>query len=195
MDKMTNMDKKKKMEEPNFDNVMDKDTLKFWFIRGQKPTQDQFASWMDSYWHKEESLPMKSVYKLKEALKAKVNLSELPERINERTTVFFPVHALANSVNFTEDLTITGVAYNRNCKALIFIDKEKSFDGMMTDREEPIDMLSIEIEEVREGAGPVEIQNGIPLTQFLDKTVYVLASEISEGAGIDISLTLKKTNY
>ncbi|HUH35154.1 MAG TPA: hypothetical protein VL022_04910 [Moheibacter sp.] len=35
--------------------------LKSWFRNGLKPTQAQFWNWMDSYWHKDEKLPMDSI--------------------------------------------------------------------------------------------------------------------------------------
>jgi len=40
-----------------------KTELKTYFETGDKPTQDQFYEWMDSYWHKEESLPLDQKYK------------------------------------------------------------------------------------------------------------------------------------
>lgn len=35
-----------------------KTELKSYFETGDKPTQEQFYEWMDSYWHKEEKIPM-----------------------------------------------------------------------------------------------------------------------------------------
>lgn len=37
--------------------ITPKNTLKNWFITGAKPTQAQFWAWMDSYYHKSDSLP------------------------------------------------------------------------------------------------------------------------------------------
>ena len=34
-----------------------KEQLKEWFLRGLKPTENQFHDWMDSYWHKSEEIP------------------------------------------------------------------------------------------------------------------------------------------
>jgi len=118
---------------------MDKITLKSWFLRGKKPTAYQFESWIDSYWHKDEKLPITSIDQLAEALAGKLDIGTLQERIDGNTTTFLSVHALVNSINMTEDLTITGVACNRNCKTLIFVDKE-----------DPSNMLPVEIEELKE---------------------------------------------
>ena len=60
---------------------MDKITLKQWFSRGKKPTAAQFASWMDSYWHKGERLPIETIEQLQEALEQKLDTNTLPERM------------------------------------------------------------------------------------------------------------------
>jgi len=46
----------------------DKNTLYNWFTRGLKPAASQFADWFDSYWHKDENIPMDKVDGLIEAL-------------------------------------------------------------------------------------------------------------------------------
>ncbi|NOS92094.1 MAG: hypothetical protein HOP30_09245 [Cyclobacteriaceae bacterium] len=38
-----------------------KSSLINWFKRGLKPLETQFAAWIDSYWHKDESIPQSSV--------------------------------------------------------------------------------------------------------------------------------------
>ncbi|MET3536686.1 hypothetical protein [Chryseobacterium limigenitum] len=55
----------------------DKTILKSWFITGEKPTQDQFWAWMDSYYHKNELLSMNAVYGLENALANKAEASSL----------------------------------------------------------------------------------------------------------------------
>lgn len=41
--------------------IVSKSQLKNWFRNGIKPVQEQFWNWMDSYWHKDEKLPMDSI--------------------------------------------------------------------------------------------------------------------------------------
>jgi hypothetical protein len=43
-------------------------TLKSWFKRGLKPLQQQFSDWLDSYWHKEETIPIAFIEGLQELL-------------------------------------------------------------------------------------------------------------------------------
>lgn len=50
--------------------------LKAWFKRGMFPTESQFADWMDSYRHKQESVEMSEVSGLTSALNKKYNTSE-----------------------------------------------------------------------------------------------------------------------
>jgi hypothetical protein len=38
-----------------------KTTLKNWFLTALKPLQQQYHDWMDSYWHKDELIPMEAV--------------------------------------------------------------------------------------------------------------------------------------
>ncbi len=55
---------------------MDKTTLKAWFTRGKKPTAAQFAAWMDSYWHKDEQLPVDAVGNLIDLLDEKAVIDD-----------------------------------------------------------------------------------------------------------------------
>jgi hypothetical protein len=45
-----------------------KSTLYNWFKRGLKPLESQFKAWLDSYWHKDELIPLASVDGLLAAL-------------------------------------------------------------------------------------------------------------------------------
>lgn len=45
-----------------------KTTLKQWFVRKAKPLASQFADWMDSYWHKDENIPIAKVEGLVDTL-------------------------------------------------------------------------------------------------------------------------------
>lgn len=52
-------------------NWIDKTTIKNFFKRGLKPTQEQFWSTWDSFWHKDEKLPISSIDKLGDLLDGK----------------------------------------------------------------------------------------------------------------------------
>lgn len=45
-----------------------KNTLKSWFVTKAKPLQSQFWAWMDSFWHKDELIPIPKVEGLQDAL-------------------------------------------------------------------------------------------------------------------------------
>lgn len=45
-----------------------KQTLKNWFSNLKKPTQHHFWAWLDSYFHKEEKIPMQNIEGLENAL-------------------------------------------------------------------------------------------------------------------------------
>ena len=42
--------------------------LKGWFSSGKKPLQNQFWDWLDSFWHKEDSIPISAITGLQSAL-------------------------------------------------------------------------------------------------------------------------------
>lgn len=48
-------------------------TLKNWFLTGLKPTQDQFWSWLDSYWHKDEKIPTSAIENIDTILNGKAD--------------------------------------------------------------------------------------------------------------------------
>ena len=48
--------------------IVSRSQLKAWFRRGLKPLEVQFHSWIDSYWHKNDSIPMSSIDGLNDAL-------------------------------------------------------------------------------------------------------------------------------
>jgi hypothetical protein len=72
--------------------------LKSWFKRGFKPLQQQFYDWMDSYWHKDEQLPISSVNGLESIL----NTLPTADSINSLLTLFLP-----ERINATADYVYT----------------------------------------------------------------------------------------
>lgn len=48
--------------------------LKNWFKNGLKPAQEHFWNWMDSFWHKDEFIPMDSIESLNETLGNKADV-------------------------------------------------------------------------------------------------------------------------
>jgi hypothetical protein len=118
--------------------VTDKNILKSWFVRGKKPLAAQFAAWMDSYWHKDETIPIKSIDGLDEILAKKLDKQEIAnitkflmlER-KYQLTMEKPVQDLF----FAEDVTIY-FAGSKNVKTLTM-----EINGIMT----PID-LDTEVE-------------------------------------------------
>lgn len=61
-------------------------TLKSWFKRGFKPLQQQFYDWIDSYWHKDEKIPIATV----EGLENIINTLPSADAIASLVTIFAP---------------------------------------------------------------------------------------------------------
>lgn len=57
--------------------VENKNTLKSWFQRGKKPLATQFADWIDSYWHKQEKIPLSEIQDLEDSLNNKAEVNEI----------------------------------------------------------------------------------------------------------------------
>ncbi|ALC97842.1 hypothetical protein [Capnocytophaga sp. oral taxon 323] len=60
-----------------------KEILKGWFSNFKKPTQNQFWAWIESYWHKDEKMPIDSVEGLKAALENTVSAEMINNHIND----------------------------------------------------------------------------------------------------------------
>ncbi len=61
--------------------------LKQWFSSGLKPLQSQYHDWLDSYWHKEETIPMSSITDLGLALQQFITQSQF----NTLQNVLLPI--------------------------------------------------------------------------------------------------------
>lgn len=58
-------------------NNTPKNTLKQWFVTGAKPQQAQYWAWLDSYWHKSESIPINKIEGLETLIENKADVEEL----------------------------------------------------------------------------------------------------------------------
>ncbi|PXY44535.1 hypothetical protein [Flavobacterium hydrophilum] len=47
--------------------------LKSWYETGDVPTQEQFWAWFESYWHKNEKIPITSITQIEEILNDKAD--------------------------------------------------------------------------------------------------------------------------
>lgn len=57
--------------------VIAKNTTKQWFKNKLKPTQAQFWAWMDSYWHKDEKIPVSSISGLEKLLNSVATVGQI----------------------------------------------------------------------------------------------------------------------
>jgi hypothetical protein len=59
-----------------------RNTLKNWFKKGLKPLEVQFADWIDSYWHKDDAIPIEAIAQLQELLNAMALAASVTTAIN-----------------------------------------------------------------------------------------------------------------
>lgn len=55
-------------------------TIKGWFKKGLYPTESQFSQTWDSFWHKDESIPLNAIAELTNKLNEKANSSALAQK-------------------------------------------------------------------------------------------------------------------
>ena len=53
--------------------IKDRNILKGWFQRGSKPSSGNFADWLDSFWHKNDNIPVSSINNLQNSLDTKAD--------------------------------------------------------------------------------------------------------------------------
>lgn len=63
--------------------IKDLNTLKEWFSSGKKPTQDRMWDWLDSFWHKNDSLPQDTILNLPETLDEKAEKSDFDAHVSD----------------------------------------------------------------------------------------------------------------
>ena len=64
----------------------DKNTLKNWFKTGLKPLQAHFWAWLDSYWHKDEKIPMDNIDGMDTVLENKAETTAVDAKANADAT-------------------------------------------------------------------------------------------------------------
>lgn len=60
-----------------------KQTLKEWFSNLKKPTQSHFWAWLESYWHKEEKIPMQTIEGLDTALQNTASVEQVENHFSD----------------------------------------------------------------------------------------------------------------
>lgn len=89
--------------------ITDINTLKSWFVRGARPLASQFAAWMDSFWHKQEAIPVSSIENLSEILGDKIDRKEI-ENITQNLLlerrIQLRLETSAHEMFFGEEMTI-----------------------------------------------------------------------------------------
>lgn len=83
--------------------MADKNTIKSWFETDDMPTQSQFWAWIDSFWHKEEKIPITAIYDIENILNDKADAEAFNNHIEDTA-------AHADLFNGKEDKENKGIA-------------------------------------------------------------------------------------
>lgn len=141
-------------------------TIKSWFTRGAKPTQQQFSDVFDSYVHKDETIPQEKVEHLGETL----------NQLQESVTT-----ALENSI---ENVTVNGTPVKKTDKSVNIVipqsdwnQNDETADDYIKNRicyEETVKLKSFENPTARKNgnAGDFPIEIGKFYNVKIDDTIY-----------------------
>ena len=93
-----------------------KEELKLYFENGDKPTQDHFWQWQDSYWHKDEKIDMTKIAGLENGPRANDFYAEIDENGNasiahvSKRRIFIKPGTLGIPANFASSFSISEVS-------------------------------------------------------------------------------------
>lgn len=88
-------------------------TLKNWFKTGLKPTQEQFFSTWDSFWHKDDKIPAESIENFDQYLSEKADEEKLINHINSNEA---HANLLVNKVDKEEGKSLSTNDYTNDEK-------------------------------------------------------------------------------
>lgn len=63
--------------------MADKNTIRNWFLTGLKPTQAQFWATWDSFWHKDEKIPITAIDNIENILAEKADAEALENHLTD----------------------------------------------------------------------------------------------------------------
>jgi hypothetical protein len=93
-----------------------KEELKLYFENGDKPTQEHFWQWLDSYWHKEEKIDMTKIAGLENGPRANDFYAEIDENGNasiahvSKRRIFIKPGTLTIPASFAQSLALSEIS-------------------------------------------------------------------------------------
>ncbi len=156
-----------------------REQLKAWFRKGLKPLESQFAAWLDSYWHKSDSIPMSSIDGLNDALNDRTVIAD-------DTLDTTSANPICNKAVATALQTLT--LYSRRRKPKVCDDERRSRGRPMP----PSGIIATSA--LRRGTGGELIQEAnmlgaATITRILTRNVARLFLTNDQGVRQEISLT------
>ena len=120
-------------------------TIKNWFKTNLKPTQAQFWAWLDSYWHKDEQIPITKIEDISNILNNKADAQALTNHLTDANA-----HAteLDNKVDKIAGKGLSDVNFSQEDKDKLDAlgDRQKKYiDGYWVDTTGNTDINAIEV--------------------------------------------------
>lgn len=111
-------------------STTDRNTLTGWFVKGAKPLASQFAAWINSFWHKDDLIPVSSIEGLQEEFDKKAETSTVQTITQNVTSVANRVTNVEGSVtNLQRQITDLETINKRSYTIDFNTDSELSQDS------------------------------------------------------------------
>lgn len=111
-------------------STTDRNTLTGWFVKGAKPLASQFAAWINSFWHKDDLIPVSSIEGLQEEFDKKAETSTVQTITQDVASVDNRVTNVEGSVtNLQRQITDLGTINKRSYTIDFNTDSELSQDS------------------------------------------------------------------
>lgn len=158
-------------------------TIKGWYKTALKPTQDQFWSWLDSYWHKDEKIPITAIEDIDQILNGKADKGMYEGHLTDENA---HANEFANKVDKDGDKVLSDVNFSTQDKEKLEdleLSPYKKIDGFRVDVSDNEDKSAIAIGNIIEGIDAdgkfiVALVNALPHTDPANLSYYSKQSKL-----------------
>ncbi len=155
-----------------------KNILKNWFLNGKKPPQEQFWAWLESYWHKDEKIPVSKVEGLSTLIEnADITnvLNQLEGQLEEISNIQELIENIQEEISLNGGVEINGESFD-------------NIEDVVKEIVKEIKEIESSIEEISENGNlenGIEIGNEIynNIEEALNALIEMLNEALANGGG------------
>lgn len=160
----------------------DKNTIKAWFRNKLKPTQEQFWAWLDSYWHKDEKIPVSVISGLNDLLSSSATVESL-EALRKQVEL---LHQLLQSNDANLDGLQEIVNFNKQVLDALAISNIAGLQDALTELSE---RLSVAEKRGLQNAATIRLQANTPKVCVLPSNAMLFAIKVNGTGTVQVGRT------